>query len=148
MLIYPPLTYFCRARHELNSLMHMQAGYEHYEVSNYALPRHRCRHNEVYWRNEPYHAFGLGAASYLHHRRFSRPRQMAAYRFANLWTYPPKALCRCALSMVGTDATSKRLVLMYSTVAALFGFVVNKSRAAETPTRVCVCGQELGGRSS
>ena len=60
--------------------MHMQAGYEHYEVSNYALPGHRCRHNEVYWRNEPYHAFGLGAASYLDHRRFSRPRQMAAYR--------------------------------------------------------------------
>ncbi|CAL8464114.1 g3649 [Coccomyxa elongata] len=57
------------------------AGYEHYEVSNYARPGHRCKHNEVYWRgDEPYYAFGLGAASYLHSCRFSRPRQMAAYR--------------------------------------------------------------------
>ncbi|EIE24812.1 radical SAM enzyme [Coccomyxa subellipsoidea C-169] len=57
------------------------AGYEHYEVSNYARPGHRCKHNEVYWRgDEPYYAFGLGAASYLQSRRFSRPRQMVAYR--------------------------------------------------------------------
>ncbi len=49
-------------------------------MSNYAAPGHRCRHNEVYWRNEPYYAFGLGSASYLDHRRFSRPRHMAAFR--------------------------------------------------------------------
>lgn len=41
------------------------AGYGHYEVSNHALPGRECRHNLVYWRAEPYYAFGLGAASYL-----------------------------------------------------------------------------------
>lgn len=41
----------------------------------------RCQHNEVYWAGDaPYYAFGLGAASYLGARRFSRPRGMAAYR--------------------------------------------------------------------
>ncbi|GFH24094.1 activating signal cointegrator 1 complex subunit 3 isoform B [Haematococcus lacustris] len=56
-----------------------RAGYEHYEVSNYALPGHRCRHNQVYWAGAPYYAFGLGAASYLEGRRFSRPAAMKAY---------------------------------------------------------------------
>ena len=41
----------------------------------------RCRHNEVYWQgNAQYYAFGLGAASHLQRRRFSRPRGMGAYK--------------------------------------------------------------------
>lgn len=55
------------------------AGYEHYEVSNYARPGHRCAHNMVYWEGLPYYAFGMGAASYLEKRRFSRPRKLNAY---------------------------------------------------------------------
>ena len=42
-----------------------EAGYEHYEISNYARPGKRCRHNEVYWRCDPYFAAGPGAASYV-----------------------------------------------------------------------------------
>lgn len=57
-----------------------EAGYEHYEISNYARPEFRCRHNQVYWRNEAYYGFGMGAASYLNQQRFSRPRTRAAYR--------------------------------------------------------------------
>jgi len=37
------------------------AGYEHYEVSNYALPGARARHNSSYWRHVPYAAIGPAA---------------------------------------------------------------------------------------
>jgi putative oxygen-independent coproporphyrinogen III oxidase len=46
------------------------AGYEHYEISNYAQSGRACQHNQVYWKNQPYYAFGMGAASSLHPRLF------------------------------------------------------------------------------
>ena len=55
------------------------AGYEHYEISNYALPGHQCRHNRVYWENRPYYGFGMGAASYVQGCRFTRPRTRQEY---------------------------------------------------------------------
>lgn len=55
------------------------AGYEHYEISNFALPGHQCRHNRVYWENRPYYGFGMGAASYIEGKRFTRPRKTQEY---------------------------------------------------------------------
>ena len=39
-------------------------GYEHYEVSNFALPRRQSRHNSNYWNDTPYIGIGAGAHSY------------------------------------------------------------------------------------
>ncbi|MHC5934460.1 radical SAM family heme chaperone HemW [Nostoc sp.] len=55
------------------------AAYEHYEISNYAQPGHQCRHNRVYWENRPYYGFGMGAASYVEGKRFTRPRKTREY---------------------------------------------------------------------
>jgi oxygen-independent coproporphyrinogen-3 oxidase len=55
------------------------AGYGQYEISNWSLPGRACRHNLVYWRNEPYAALGAGAHGHLCGRRFAVVRVPAAY---------------------------------------------------------------------
>jgi oxygen-independent coproporphyrinogen-3 oxidase len=65
--------------YELAQEILTSAGYEHYEISNYALPSHQCRHNRVYWENRPYYGFGMGAASYVQGCRFTRPRTRREY---------------------------------------------------------------------
>jgi putative oxygen-independent coproporphyrinogen III oxidase len=55
------------------------AGYDHYEVSNYAKPGHQCQHNRTYWANRSFYGFGMGATSYLRGDRLARPRQLQAY---------------------------------------------------------------------
>lgn len=56
-----------------------KAGFEHYEISNYAKPGYQCQHNRVYWENRAYYGFGMGAASYTHGLRFTRPRKRQEY---------------------------------------------------------------------
>ncbi|MCI8565825.1 MAG: radical SAM family heme chaperone HemW [Lachnospiraceae bacterium] len=55
------------------------AGYERYEISNYARPGYECRHNVGYWTRVPYVGLGLGAASFYEGERFSNVRDLACY---------------------------------------------------------------------
>jgi oxygen-independent coproporphyrinogen-3 oxidase len=55
---------------EQTSELLRQAGYEHYEISNFALPGFRSRHNQVYWQRGSYLGFGAGAHSFLADPRF------------------------------------------------------------------------------
>ncbi|NEP15985.1 MAG: coproporphyrinogen III oxidase [Leptolyngbya sp. SIO4C1] len=65
---------YCLAQQSLTA-----AGYDHYEISNYARPGHQCQHNLTYWHNQPYYGFGMGATSYTQQQRCSRPRTRAQY---------------------------------------------------------------------
>lgn len=55
------------------------AGYEHYEVSNFARSGFRCRHNETYWLGRPYFAAGPGAARYVNGVREVNYRSTTTY---------------------------------------------------------------------
>lgn len=55
------------------------AGFEHYEISNFARPGHRCRHNQVYWANHAYLGFGVGAARYVQGVRELNTRDVRTY---------------------------------------------------------------------
>lgn len=57
-----------------------EAGYERYEISNYARVGYGSRHNLKYWSGEEYIGMGLGASSYLNGVRFHNPEERAEYR--------------------------------------------------------------------
>lgn len=52
------------------------AGFEQYEISNFARPGSRCRHNMVYWHGCEYHAYGPGAARHVLGRRETNLRSV------------------------------------------------------------------------
>lgn len=55
------------------------AGYEHYEISNFCLPGHRCRHNLLYWHNLPFIGLGSGATGYLGGCRYQNAPDVEGY---------------------------------------------------------------------
>lgn len=55
------------------------AGYEHYEVSNFARPGCRSRHNQAYWSGAGYLAAGPGAARYVDGIRETNHRSTTTY---------------------------------------------------------------------
>jgi len=55
------------------------AGFEHYEVSNYARPGHRSAHNQIYWRAEEYLGFGPGACGFLGDVRYGNVKPVERY---------------------------------------------------------------------
>jgi oxygen-independent coproporphyrinogen-3 oxidase len=55
------------------------AGYDHYEISNWALPGRRSLHNLKYWRREPYLGFGAGAHSFDGVTRWANVHDSARY---------------------------------------------------------------------
>ena len=59
--------------------MAREAGYEHYEISNYARGGRRSRHNQVYWRAEEYLAFGPGACGFLGDVRYGNVKPVERY---------------------------------------------------------------------
>jgi oxygen-independent coproporphyrinogen-3 oxidase len=55
------------------------AGYSHYEISNWALPGFESRHNLKYWQRRPYCGFGAGAHSFNGTQRWANAHDPAAY---------------------------------------------------------------------
>lgn len=56
-----------------------EAGFEHYEISNWAKPGKRSRHNSKYWDLTPYLGLGPGAHALWRGKRFAYPRSTAEF---------------------------------------------------------------------
>lgn len=54
-------------------------GSHHYELSNFALKGYESKHNLVYWNNEEYYGFGLGASGYIDNIRYTNTKDLKDY---------------------------------------------------------------------
>ena len=54
-------------------------GFIHYEISNFSKEGYHSRHNLVYWKNQEYYGFGLGASSYIGNKRINNTRSINKY---------------------------------------------------------------------
>lgn len=69
------------------------AGFEHYEIANYARPGYRSQHNSGYWRRDGYLGLGVAAHSFLRKGygvRFSNPDTLEEYRRGVLSGHPER----------------------------------------------------------
>lgn len=56
-----------------------KAGYQHYEISNWAKPGRESRHNSRYWKQSDYLGFGPGAHSCVAGKRFAYPDDLQTF---------------------------------------------------------------------
>ncbi|ERJ13669.1 radical SAM family heme chaperone HemW [Haloplasma contractile] len=54
-------------------------GYHHYEISNFCKEGYESKHNKVYWSNDRYYGFGVGASGYLSTKRYYNVRHVNQY---------------------------------------------------------------------
>ncbi len=69
----------CVEMYHLVSTTLRENGFEHYEISNYAKPGFRSRHNSAYWRFTPYLGLGAGAHGYDGHVRYYNRTDIKGY---------------------------------------------------------------------
>ena len=68
-----------REMYHLTKSILKKAGYERYEISNYAKKGYECRHNIGYWKRAEYLGFGIGAASLFRGTRFKNGENIREY---------------------------------------------------------------------
>lgn len=70
---------------ELEALMYeeiistLKKHYHHYEISNFAYSNYESKHNQIYWTNEHYYGFGMGASGYLDNVRYYNEDRVNKY---------------------------------------------------------------------
>ena len=63
--------YICNYLHE--------NGFNHYEISNFSKDNYESCHNLVYWHNNKYYGFGLGASGYINNYRYTNTKSISDY---------------------------------------------------------------------
>lgn len=88
-----------------------------YEISNAARPGFESRHNSLYWRAEPYFAFGPAAASYTQGERRSRPANLTLWQNyidqgPSLDTYRRARSERCDCEKISGEEARREFMLL------------------------------------
>ncbi len=121
------VTMYLEARDRLTA-----AGYDHYEIANFALPGYQCRHNRVYWHNGEYYGLGMGAVGYQNRQRYEQPKYLAEY-FSQVeaGTLPQAPTTDMATELMDTLMVGLRLAEGVS-AARLATFSTSLVKAVET----------------
>lgn len=85
----------CAMQYQLIRSTLLAAGYQHYEISNFALPGKASRHNHAYWQSKEYLALGASAAGWIVPWRYQNPANLEDY-FAGISAgnmFPEKQMC-------------------------------------------------------
>lgn len=61
----------------------LKNDYHHYEISNFSKPGYESKHNLVYWNNDEYYGFGMGASGYIDKVRYTNTRSINHYLEGN-----------------------------------------------------------------
>ena len=77
--IKEPSEEYSRLGYDLMHEILTKAGYEHYEISSFAIRGRKSRHNLTYWKNERYYGCGLAAAGYIDNFRYKNTRNIIKY---------------------------------------------------------------------
>lgn len=112
-------------------------GLEHYEVSNFARPGFRCRHNQVYWTGKSFHAFGPGAARFVNGVREVNHRSTTTYLNAVL---AGKSAVGEREELNAIDRARERLVFG---LRRLEGVCIEALEAETGFTVTEICGDEI-----
>ena len=111
--------FFCRGSELLEA-----AGYDHYEISNLALPGFASTHNQAYWNGSDYIGLGPGACSTVGLERWQNPSDTRAYA-ASLLTGQP---CRVMEPLTPAVKLSERVLLGLRTRAGIpLNFIPGKN---------------------
>jgi len=114
------------------------AGYEHYEVSNFARPGFRCRHNLAYWSHQDYLGFGPSAHSFRREDGWGQARRW--WNVSNLETYCAR-LERGAAPAEGEETLGGRELLAERIFLGLRRGALDLAALAETSDRDLAAGQ-------
>ena len=102
-----------------------EAGFEHYEVSNFALPGYESKHNSSYWDGTQYIGVGAGAHSYIGHVRSWNPSDLETYIIGiNKGT-----LVRESETLTDNDLYNERIMLGLRTCRGITESIPSHSRS-------------------
>jgi oxygen-independent coproporphyrinogen-3 oxidase len=86
-------------------------GYEHYEISNFAKPGCRCRHNIGYWTGQDYLGLGPGAVSTIASVRMENPAELGAYEKTLKDARPGMIKVQLSAQLSARDMAKERVML-------------------------------------